>query len=147
MKQKLLLSIFSIFILLIVAEAKIFKDVWTSCGKPTDTFQIDNVTISPDPPVKGQKVSIYASGELKDTISGGDVNIQIKLGFITILKETKPICSSDNPLPCPIQPGEYSHSIDISIPSNVPHGKYYGNFVLTDQSNDEIACIDVNLDL
>ncbi|KAM9964214.1 hypothetical protein ACTFIW_005875 [Dictyostelium discoideum] len=142
MKQKLLLSILSIFILLIVVKA----DIWSSCGKPTDTFQISNVTISPDPPVRGQTVSIYASGELKDAISGGDVNIIIKMGFITIIKETKPICSSDNPLPCPIQPGDYTHSVDIAIPSAIPRGKYSGNFVLTDQANDEIACINVNME-
>ncbi|KAM9980295.1 hypothetical protein ACTFIZ_006550 [Dictyostelium cf. discoideum] len=147
MKQLLLLSIFSIFIFLFVAEAKMFTDVWSSCGKSTDTFKITNVTISPDPPIKGQKVSIYASGELKDVISGGKINIQIKLGFITIIKESKPICSSENPLPCPIQPGEYSHSVDVTIPNSAPGGKYSGNFVLTDQTNDEIACIDVNLEL
>ncbi|KAN0009655.1 hypothetical protein ACTFIU_006952 [Dictyostelium citrinum] len=130
----------------IALEGSQFTDIWNSCGKPNDTFQISNVTISPDPPVKGQKVSIFAEGLLKDVISSGDVVIQIKYNFITIIKETKPICSSDDPFSCPIQPGQYSHSIDVDIPSNVPKGKYSGHFVLIDQSSDEIACIDVSLE-
>ncbi|KAK5584586.1 hypothetical protein RB653_006199 [Dictyostelium firmibasis] len=144
--KKFILSIFTIFIILLVADATL-TDVWSNCGSPTDTFSISKVTISPDPPERGKVVSIFASGNLNDEISSGDVQILIKFGVITVIKETKDICSSDNPFTCPIQPGPYSHSLNVTIPSSAPKGKYSGHFVLTDQSSDEIACINVNLSL
>ncbi|KAN0055518.1 hypothetical protein ACTA71_008631 [Dictyostelium dimigraforme] len=144
--MKQLLSIFTLFIIILVAEATL-NDVWNSCGKPSDTFQIKNVTVNPDPPHKGDTVTIYAAGQLTKVISGGNANILIKLGFITIIKEAKPICSSDNPLSCPIQPGDYSHQVTVTIPTSAPKGKYSGQFVLTDQIDEEIACIDVNIEL
>ncbi|EFA86738.1 hypothetical protein PPL_00543 [Heterostelium album PN500] len=39
-------------------------DIWSSCGSSTDHFQIGQVVITPDPPVKGQSINITASGFL-----------------------------------------------------------------------------------
>jgi hypothetical protein len=37
-------------------------------GEPTDVIQIKSLRISPDPPVPGKNLTIYAAGTVKDLI-------------------------------------------------------------------------------
>ncbi|EFA83728.1 putative phospholipid transfer protein [Heterostelium album PN500] len=136
---------FKSIIVVILMLAVVNADIWSSCGSSTDKFQIGSVSIVPDPPVKGQTVTITASGVLSETIDGGNVHVNVKYGFITILNKDEPICQSGSPVPCPINAGNLNKTVSIAIPSNVPDGTYKANAVLTDTANNEIACINVDL--
>eukprot|EP01132_Coremiostelium_polycephalum_P010771 gene10771-13188_t len=134
-----------VFVLFAIAFAT--ADIWTNCGSSSDHFQISSVSITPDPPVKGQLLTVTASGNLDETITAGNVHILVKYGFITLINQNENFCSSDNPIPCPVQPGSYSHTVNATIPGNAPSGKYTGNVVVTDQNNQEVACIDLSFSL
>ncbi|GAM27024.1 hypothetical protein SAMD00019534_101990, partial [Acytostelium subglobosum LB1] len=145
-KMKLIGTV--LFLLVVLTSAhSIYGDIWTSCGSSSDHFAIDTVLIVPDPPVKGQVVNITASGTLNEQITDGTVHITLKYGFITILNQNEPLCNADNPLPCPIAAGSYTRSFATMIPSTVPSGKYSANVVINDQNGQEVACINVALQL
>ncbi|EGG20835.1 hypothetical protein DFA_00700 [Cavenderia fasciculata] len=138
-----LTKIFVLFCVFALATA----DIWTNCGSSSDHFQIGSVTITPDPPVKGQDITVTANGNLNEEITSGNVKLLVKFGFITILNQNEDLCQAKNPIPCPLQPGAYNHTITAQIPSNAPSGKYSGNVVVTDQNSQEVACIDLAFSL
>ncbi|KYQ89104.1 hypothetical protein DLAC_10336 [Tieghemostelium lacteum] len=139
-------SIIFVFVLLALATPALC-DIWTWCGTSADHLTINSVTITPDPPVKGQLLTVTASGTLNEQVTAGNAHITVKYGFITLINENQNICSSENPIPCPIAAGQYSHTINVTIPSSAPSGKYTGNVVITDQNSQEITCVNVDLDL
>ncbi|KAM9982443.1 hypothetical protein ACTFIZ_006975 [Dictyostelium cf. discoideum] len=141
--MRLLLALF--FILALVSPS--FTQVWSNCGTAADKFQITSVVLDPPTPVKGQDITISASGILSETVTSGNVAVKVKYGFITLINENVAICSSEDPLSCPIAAGDYQKNMTEMIPSDAPAGKYTGNVVITDQNNDEIACIDVDINL
>ncbi|GAM27390.1 hypothetical protein SAMD00019534_105650 [Acytostelium subglobosum LB1] len=142
-------SIIAIIVLLILATTTpALCDIWSNCGTANDHFQIQKVVITPDPPVKGQSLNVTATGQLNEAVTGGNAHLLIKYGFITIINQNEDICSIPNsPYQCPISAGDYQRSVIGNIPSNVPSGKYTGNVVFTDQNNQEIACISLDLTL
>ncbi|GAM18885.1 hypothetical protein SAMD00019534_020600, partial [Acytostelium subglobosum LB1] len=123
-------------------------DIWSSCGSPTDHFQIQNVTITPDPPVAGQSLNVTASGYLDEDVVGGYAHILIKYGIIPIIVDNQDLCSfPKSPYHCPIISGEYERSVVGVIPADAPPGQYFGNISFTDMNNQEIACILFNITL
>ncbi len=109
-------------------------------GSSSDHLQINSVTITPDPPVKGQNITVAANGDLSmfiynvyyfrvyaayelhldEVITDGTINLLIKYdGFITVVKKTEDICTSGD-VTCPIAAGNYTESVTEFIPSSVP---------------------------
>ncbi|KAN0006952.1 hypothetical protein ACTFIU_005145 [Dictyostelium citrinum] len=141
--MRLLLAI--LFVLALVTPS--FTQVWSNCGTAADKFQITNVVLDPPTPVKGEPITISASGILDETVTGGNVAVKVKYGFITLINTNVNICSSQDPLSCPIAAGDYQKNMTEQVPSDAPSGKYTGNVVITDQNDAEIACIDVDINL
>eukprot|EP01113_Clastostelium_recurvatum_P025195 TRINITY_DN302_c0_g1_i4.p1 TRINITY_DN302_c0_g1~~TRINITY_DN302_c0_g1_i4.p1 ORF type:complete len:140 (-),score=56.26 TRINITY_DN302_c0_g1_i4:144-563(-) len=128
--------IFASFLILLLVVPS-FADIWTNCGTAADDLKISNVAITPDPPVKGQNLSVELDGTLSTTITGGNLAISIKYGFITVIDKTVPFCSEEK---CPVNAGPYTQKITEMLPSDAPSGKYTGKLTGTDQSGKEIAC-------
>lgn len=70
-----------------------FFDKWY-IGGPNDKATINNVTIIPDPPVKGQNVSIWVNATLSETVTGGNLTVSLKYGLIPVLNNKVPIISA-----------------------------------------------------
>jgi len=136
-----------LLVLLVIAFAYAAPPQWTSCGTASDHFTIDNVVVTPSTPVKGELVIVSATGTLNEEVTAGNVHVTVKYGFITLINQNVDFCSSENPVPCPVPAGTYTHTVNATIPANAPSGTYKANIVATDQNSQEIACIDVTLNL
>ncbi|KAK5584585.1 hypothetical protein RB653_006198 [Dictyostelium firmibasis] len=142
MKLNIYISIIIIFLI-----SRSLGEIWTNCG-PNEKFKITSVSIVPDPPVKGKLVTITGSGDLGESVTGGEVQILVKYGLIILIKETKDLCTFPGlPFTCPINKGTYSQTVNFTIPESAPNGKYTGHVSINDQNSTEIACIDVTLTL
>ncbi|EGC32925.1 hypothetical protein DICPUDRAFT_37512 [Dictyostelium purpureum] len=141
--NKLIIAI--IFCLALFSSA--FADIWSNCGTSADLLQIDTVDITPNPPQKGQDLTVSASGYLSQTVQDGTANIIVKYGFITLYKGSQDICTPKDPIACPIQAGQYNKTVSATIPSAAPSGKYTGSVTLVSNTGAQIACIDVNFTL
>ncbi|KAN0045346.1 hypothetical protein ACTA71_005723 [Dictyostelium dimigraforme] len=142
--MRLLLAI--LFVLALVAPS-FSTAIWSNCGTAADKLQIQNVTLTPEIPVKGDSLTITASGTLSEEVTSGTASITVKFGFITLIDKKYSICSSQDPIPCPIAAGLYEKTITETIPDSAPSGTYTANIVITDQNDSEITCIDVDLHL
>ena len=64
------------------------------CQDPKDyILKVENVVLSPNPPVPGQKLTITGNGTFSEQIDeGATVHLQVKYGLITLIKQTADMC-------------------------------------------------------
>ncbi|KAJ6088802.1 MD-2-related lipid-recognition [Penicillium sp. IBT 16267x] len=118
------------------------------CGNPDSySLKIDSVTLSPNPPKAGQKLTITASGTVGETIvEGAYVNLVVKYGLITLISQTADLCEQlgNVDLKCPLEKGKMVLTKEVELPKQIPPGKYS---VLADVYNDDdkqVTCLEAN---
>lgn len=107
-------------------------------------LKITSVVLSPNPPQRGQNLTIDASGILKTAIEeGAYVDVEVKYGYIKLISQTYDLCDEvgEVDLKCPLQAGEYKLSKTVEIPQQVPPGKYTVVARAYTEADDFIACI------
>lgn len=119
-----------------------------NCGSASDLVTVNSVTINPNPPQKGEDLEVTGSITPKEDITGGDTELQVKLGFLPVLKQEKKFCDavSDGGGSCPLSSGStYTLSIKQEVPSATPGATYTGTYKATDQNGKALFCIEVDL--
>lgn len=89
--------------------------------------EIYRVDLDPNPPVKGQNLTIFAEGIVKKTIlEGAYVDVDVRYGYIRLLKQTFDLCeqTATVDIDCPIKEGKLVLETSVEIPAEVPPGKY-----------------------
>ncbi|SCU93937.1 LAME_0F05512g1_1 [Lachancea meyersii CBS 8951] len=110
-------------------------------------LDIKLVNLLPNPPVRGENVTISAAGYVKDTIvEGAYVDVEVRLGYIKLLSQTYDLCeelekNDVDGLKCPIEVGDYMIEKTVEIPQEVPPGKYSVVARAYTEDDDEITCL------
>ncbi|CAR22154.1 Phosphatidylglycerol/phosphatidylinositol transfer protein [Lachancea thermotolerans] len=108
---------------------------------------IQLVNLLPNPPVRGENVTVSAAGHVKETIKeGAYVDVEVRLGYIKLLTQTYDLCeelekNDVGGLKCPIAPGDYKIDKTVEIPQEVPPGKYTVLARAYTEDDDEITCL------
>lgn len=116
------------------------------CNAESNTFHLDTLEITPDPPVKGKELIVMVEGSLDTEISqGSSMDIVVKFNRITLLKRRLDFCdelenASGSPVKCPIAAGPKKWIIHVDLPSQIPSGRYSADIQLTDQKNRSAFC-------
>ncbi|EGV62792.1 hypothetical protein CANTEDRAFT_115597 [Yamadazyma tenuis ATCC 10573] len=90
-------------------------------------LNLQSVILEPNPPLRGENLTIIAKGYLDiDIEDGAYVEVDVRYGFIKLLHQTFDICEeiSAVDLECPIAAGQHIIIKEVEIPSEVPPGKY-----------------------
>lgn len=104
--------------------------------------------MTPDPPKKGQDVTVAASGTLDEQVTSGKINVEVEFLGIKVVNETLDLCKTISKYQqCPIAQGPLSVKVTESLPSDAPSGHYTGKAVISDQSGSQIACIALDFNL
>jgi hypothetical protein len=117
------------------------------CAKPEGyKLNIESVDLSPNPPLayvnpeivllkirklitdslyvfRGQKLTISAKGTLLERIDkGATVNLVVKWGLITLIKQTVDLCDElkNVDLECPLEKGEMTLTKEVELPKQIP---------------------------
>ncbi|SCV04837.1 LAMI_0H19768g1_1 [Lachancea mirantina] len=105
------------------------------------------INLLPNPPVRGENLTISAAGKLsKEVNEGAYVDVEVRLGYIKLLSQTYDICeelenNDVNGLSCPLSPGEYMLEKSVEIPGEVPPGKYSIVARAFTVDDEEISCL------
>ncbi|KAK9453804.1 ML domain-containing protein [Dipodascopsis uninucleata] len=107
-------------------------------------LDIKYLKIDPNPPKRGEELYIEGEGYLSDTITqGAFVEVEVKYGFIRLVKETLDLCEQLEKAekPCPLEKGVINFAKSVELPNEIPAGKY--NVVARAYKEDytEIACL------
>ncbi|KAH3667348.1 hypothetical protein OGAPHI_002997 [Ogataea philodendri] len=88
---------------------------------------LSHVDLSPNPPVRGNNLTIVARGALSTEITDGAyVEVDVSYGYIKLLHQTYDICEElpNVDMECPLEKGYYDLVKEVEIPNEVPPGKY-----------------------
>lgn len=90
-------------------------------------------------------MTISASGVLsKDIKQDSKVQLQVKYGLITLIKQTADLCDQigNVDLECPLQKGQMTLTKEVDIPKEVPKGKYTVSANVLDENGDVVTCLE-----
>ncbi|OGE53781.1 hypothetical protein PENARI_c007G08400 [Penicillium arizonense] len=109
------------------------------CADPASyRLEIESVDLTPNPPLAGEKLIISATGTLLDRVEkGATVNLEVKWGLITLIKQTVDLCDEleNVDLSCPLEKGKMVLKKEVELPKQIPPGKYS---VLADVYNKDL---------
>lgn len=100
--------------------------------------------ISPNPPVRGENLTITAEGIVGQTIEDGAyVDVDVRYGFIKLVSDTFDLCEEITKvdMECPIQRGAQKLTKEVEIPDQVPPGKYLVVARAYTKDDDFITCL------
>lgn len=121
-----------------------FSDSMEDCGQDGDILKIDSLDISPDPPQRGQDLTVLLTGTLsQDVVKGSKAQVKVKLGFIQLLDQQFDLCekSSTVDMDCPIRKGPIEINKSFAIPNELPKGRYNLHVETTNADGSRIACV------
>lgn len=111
-------------------------------------LKLQRVIIDPNPPVRGENLTFTATGLLRqDIVDGAYVEIDVKFGFIRLIKKTYDLCDQvqNIDLECPIRRGKQEITETVEIPADVPPGRYIVNARAYTKDDELITCLTVDM--
>lgn len=107
-------------------------------------LSIDFIEIDPNPPTRGANLTISAAGDLeKDIVEGAYVIVDVRYGYIRLLKQTVDLCEEveNVDLECPIEEGYLKMTKQVELPSEIPPGKYFVEARAYSVDDELITCV------
>ncbi|KYQ92978.1 hypothetical protein DLAC_05581 [Tieghemostelium lacteum] len=143
-------------ILIIALIASIFvinntdgQQIWDFCtGNVNAVFDIEKLTVDPDPPVIGQSATVYLAGTLNEEVTGGTSSMAIQYFFGGSWRALPvfhgEVCKMTT---CPVPAGPFLYNYTLDVPFITPQGQYKGVLQVFDQNNKNITCLTFNTTL
>ncbi|KAJ5465418.1 hypothetical protein N7530_009205 [Penicillium desertorum] len=115
------------------------------CAKPDNyKLEIESVDLAPNPPLPGQTLTISAKGTLLERIEkGATVNLEVKWGLITLIKQTVDLCDElkNVDLECPLEKGKMVLTKEVDLPKQIPPGKYSVLADVYNKEQNQVTCL------
>ncbi|KAL4931259.1 ML domain-containing protein [Aspergillus undulatus] len=116
------------------------------CASTSDySLEIQSVDLAPNPPRAGQTLKIKAEGVLHERVEkGAYVLIEVKYGLITLLRQQPDLCDqlSNVDLECPLEEGPMVLTKEVSLPAQIPKGRYTVHADVYNKNGKQITCLD-----
>ncbi|KAI8990346.1 ML domain-containing protein [Pilobolus umbonatus] len=116
----------------------------TNCGNSDDLLTIDYVYLNPDPPVKGEDLTIDFKGYLSESVPNGTtVEVVVKYGLVQLIKKKFDFCDKIQEVDekCPIPEGELTFTKVVALPKEIPPGKYTVHAEIYTPEDKRVACL------
>lgn len=107
-------------------------------------LEIKHLSIDPNPPAKGQNLTIEASGYLyEDVEEGAYIEVEVRYGYIRLISQTLDLCEQSEQVDwsCPIKAGDLKLNKQIELPNEIPPGKYVAVARAYTVDDDLITCL------
>lgn len=107
-------------------------------------LQIHTMTTSPNPPERGQNLTIDGFADLSKRVEeGAYVDVDVTYGYIKLIHTTYDLCdkASTISMECPLEKGPYKLQKQVAIPDQVPPGKYVVTARAYTKEDELITCL------
>ncbi|KAJ3182997.1 Phosphatidylglycerol/phosphatidylinositol transfer protein [Geranomyces variabilis] len=114
-----------------------------NCGTEADLFHPESITLTPDPPRRGENLNVDIKGTLDETVDkGAYADVRVKLGLIKLVDTRLDLCDETKKIDreCPIEKGPLNVNTDVKIPGEIPPGNYQVHLDLTNFDGKHIGC-------
>ncbi|KAG8928056.1 Phosphatidylglycerol/phosphatidylinositol transfer protein [Tulasnella sp. 418] len=124
---------------------------FVDCGSPSDVIQIQSLTVSPDPPVPGQNLTIKVKAFVTETIEDGAyADVTVKLGLIKLLHKRFDVCEeaekNNAEIQCPVEAGFHDVTQTVELPKEIPPAKFVVNVRGYTVDDEDMVCADIKVD-
>ncbi|KAI8894045.1 ML domain-containing protein [Globomyces pollinis-pini] len=123
------------------------SDSITWCSGQDDTFIPESVNLSPDPPARGESLTVELVGSLKKRVDhGSTARVKVKLGFIQLIDMEYDLCEETAKVgnECPFEKGPLVITTKLDLPPQVPPGHYKIHVEAFDQDQTPITCLNAD---
>ncbi|KAL8671066.1 MAG: hypothetical protein Q9168_004414 [Polycauliona sp. 1 TL-2023] len=114
------------------------------CADPSKyILTIDRVDLDPNPPQKGQALSIKAKGNFTEKIEqDAYINLSVKYGLITLVNTRADLCDQMKEVDesCPLE-GAKDFTKDVTLPKEIPRGTYHVLADVYTNDDEQITCL------
>lgn len=114
----------------------------------SDILTIKSVDLAPNPPLAGEDLIIKAVGYASKPIEeGAYVRLQVKYGLIRLISTTADLCEqiTEVDMECPIEEGDIKITKSISLPAEIPPGKYTVLADVYTKDDEPITCLEATV--
>ncbi|WFD38314.1 uncharacterized protein MJAP1_001265 [Malassezia japonica] len=123
---------------------------WGVCGGSELAVQVQSIALNPDPPVKGQNLTVHGKGTLHTEVKNGTfIDLSVRVGFLRIFSQRVDVCEAlkenDVEIQCPLAPGVYDVKHTAELPAHIPPAKYSVHVTGETHDGKPLACLDVAL--
>ncbi|KAH9849725.1 ML domain-containing protein [Lenzites betulinus] len=124
---------------------------WKDCGEEGDVVRIKSIEVSPDPPKRGEDLTITVTGDASDDIlDGAYADVTVKLGLITILRKQFDVCEeaekANATIQCPISKGHHVVVQTVTLAKEIPPAPFKVNIRGYTGDDDDLVCMDLMMD-
>ncbi|KAI0639779.1 ML domain-containing protein [Trametes polyzona] len=100
---------------------------WTDCGTDSHIVHIKSIEVTPDPPKRGEDLTITVEGVAdQDVQDGAYADVTVKVGVIKILQKEFDICEeaqkANASIQCPVEKGNHKVVQSVTLPKEIPPG-------------------------
>jgi hypothetical protein len=123
------------------------------CEAGENSFEVTRLAISPDPPQRGQQLTVTVRGHLAKRVAEGSVlELEVRYMRIRLVKQRMDVCQEldkveNAPEYCPIEAGDKDWRYSVELPQQVPPGKYNIQLNLRDQDDQQVWCSTIDLEM
>ncbi|XP_024395184.1 uncharacterized protein [Physcomitrium patens] len=111
---------------------------WKVCDSHANyDVVVTNVTLNPDPVIRGQDVTFIVPATAKRDITKATVVVSVLFHGVTVHTERSSICSKAD---CPIPPGEFVLINTQILPGITPPGNYKIKLQILGEQGEQLAC-------
>jgi len=119
---------------------------WVNCGSSTDPLVLKSLSMTPDPAVSGQSVSVVVDGTLKRGFKSATVNVSIEYEQVPLFNTTVDGCTLTPQLTCPQSAGAKHITYTAEVPA-LASGDYLAYLDIFDQNEARVACYGVSFSI
>ncbi|CEP17040.1 hypothetical protein [Parasitella parasitica] len=123
------------------------------CSDDSYVLDIKDIKITPSIVTAGSELTISASGTVKETVvPGASAHVVVKIGVVQLLRKTFDICDElqkhedDVALQCPIEKGALTVTQKVTLPKEIPRGKFLVSVHADTIDEQPLACLLISVD-
>ncbi|WFD17978.1 hypothetical protein MCAP1_000189 [Malassezia caprae] len=120
---------------------------WTPCDFADAAISVYSIETIPDPPIKGQNLTVRGVGDVHTEITeGATFEAQVRLGPLRVFSQKFDLCETlrenNVTVQCPIAPGHYDVSHTVYLPQQIPPAKFGIHVTGLTQDGRLMTCLD-----
>jgi hypothetical protein len=111
-----------------------------NCGKDTSLFQLTELSLTPDPPVKGQSVKLSVTFQNPGfSVVSGTSKTSASLNFVPVPDTIQPLCASTT---CPLEMRQNERHTTTTWPDTLT-GLIKSKLEWFNDTNEQLLCIEL----
>ncbi|KAI8981291.1 ML domain-containing protein [Trametes punicea] len=124
---------------------------WVDCGTDSHVVHINSIEVSPDPPKRGEDLTITVEGVAdEDVQNGAYADVTVKVGVIKILQKEFDVCEealkANASIQCPVKKGPHKVVQTVTLPKEIPPAQFKVNIRGYTEDDEDMVCLDLMMD-